>query len=85
MKPTTRSKEAIKPPGASKEAIARHLLDAIEQVREDVARVEFWATAMSGFAEPIPDYDPRETNVWIPFEQASRLRGGKSDRNRKPS
>ena len=38
--------------------MARHLHAAIDRVREDVAKVEFWADAMTGFSEPVPDYEP---------------------------
>jgi hypothetical protein len=58
----------------AKEAIARHLFEAIEQVRQDVAKVEFWADAVSGFSRPVPDYNPGQVNVWLPPEQASSLK-----------
>ena len=58
----------------AKKAIARHLSDAIERVRQDVAKVEFWADAVSGFSQPIPDYNPGQVNVWLPPEQASSLK-----------
>ena len=55
------------------DALARHLHAAIERVREDVAKVEFWADAMTGFSEPVPDYDAEDAKVWLPPEQATRL------------
>ena len=59
---------------AANDAVARHLLDAIERVRDDVEKVEFWAGAVAGFARPIPEYTPDEASVWLPTEQASTLR-----------
>jgi hypothetical protein len=53
--------------------MARHLHDAIDRVREDVAKVEFWADAMTGFAEPVPDYETKDAKVWVPPEQATRI------------
>ncbi len=57
--------------GQPNEQIVRHLFEAIERVREDVAKVEFWASAVTGFAQPVPSYDPDETRVWVPPEQAA--------------
>jgi hypothetical protein len=43
-------------PGA-REMIARELQAAVESLHKDIARVEFWAEALGGFAKPIPDYE----------------------------
>ena len=51
----------------------RHLIEAIEQVRLDMAKVELWAYAVSGFARPVPRYDPTKIDVWLPSEQAKKL------------
>jgi hypothetical protein len=59
--------------GVATEALARHLHAAIERVREDVAKVEFWADAMTGFSEPVPDYESNDMKGWLPAEQATRL------------
>ena len=56
------------------DAVTRHLLEAIERVRDDVAKVEFWAGAVAGFAQPVPVYEPDNASVWLPTEQASALR-----------
>ena len=53
--------------------ITRHLIEAIEQVRLDMAKVELWAYAVSGFSRSVPAYDPREMNVWLPPEQGKKL------------
>ena len=55
------------------DALARHLHAAIDRVREDVAKVEFWADAMTGFSEPVPDYESNDMKVWLPPEQATRI------------
>ena len=59
--------------GVATDALARHLHAAIERVREDVAKVEFWADAMTGFSEPVPDYESNDMKVWLPSEQAARI------------
>ena len=45
--------------------IEEKLREAIDTLRTDATRVELWASALSGFARPIPDYD---------FEQKYRLK-----------
>src|SRR6185503_10256680 len=39
--------------GVATDALARHLHAAIERVREDMEKVEFWADAMTSFSEPV--------------------------------
>jgi hypothetical protein len=43
----------------------QRLRSAIDVVSEDAALVELWACALSGFAQPIPDY-PRTTDPRLP-------------------
>jgi hypothetical protein len=62
--------------GETNEQVVRHLFEAIDRVREDVAKVEFWASAVTGFAEP--GYEPDSTRVWFPTEQATSLKRRKS-------
>ncbi len=57
----------------ARDVVVRHLIDAIERVRLDVEKVEFWADAVTGFSQPVPDYDPGKVNVWLPPEQATSL------------
>ena len=44
--------------------ITERLHDAIEGLRTDVTRVEIWATALSTFTQPVPDYrtDPNSSS-----------------------
>jgi hypothetical protein len=56
------------------EKIVGKLFEAIECVRKDVAKVEFWASAVSGFAQPVPDYQSGDMSGWVPSEQAARLK-----------
>lgn len=46
---------------AGREAVSERLHEAIEGLRKDATRVEIWATALSTFTQPIPDYrmDPK--------------------------
>ena len=43
--------------GPARDMIARELHQAVERLHQDIARVEFWADALGGFAKPIPDYE----------------------------
>ena len=56
------------------EVVIRHLFDAVKRVCEDVEIVGFWAEAVAGFAQPVPDFDPADTVVWLPHEQAMSLK-----------
>lgn len=69
------------------DALARHLHAAIERLREDMAKVEFWADAVTSFSEPVPDYDPKNVTVWLPPEQATRISSSarKTEAPQKPS
>jgi hypothetical protein len=37
--------------------ITRRLQEAIDRLQADVKRVEIWAGALSGFLQPVPEYD----------------------------
>jgi hypothetical protein len=43
--------------------LARHLSDSVERLQKQVEKVEFWASAVSGFTQPVPDYEPAETRI----------------------
>ena len=57
----------------SRAEMARRLIEAIDRVRVDIARVELWAYAVSGFSEPVAEYDPQKATIWLPTEQAKKL------------
>lgn len=40
--------------------IHERLYRAIDELRKDATRVEIWATALSTFAQPVPDYKPND-------------------------
>ena len=49
--------------GKLEENLTRHLNDSIERLHQQVEKVEFWASAVSGFAQPVPGYEPESTKV----------------------
>jgi hypothetical protein len=57
--------------------LARQLSDSVDRLHEQVEKVEFWASAMSSFAAPIPDYEPEATKV------ARYLKPGRPARRRR--
>lgn len=65
--------------GDAARAVTRNLHAAIERVREDVAKVEFWADAVTGFTQPVPEYKASEAKIWMPAEQAKNLGGKRPD------
>jgi hypothetical protein len=45
------------------ENLARHLSDSIERLQKQVEQVEFWASAVTGFTQPVPGYEPETSSV----------------------
>jgi hypothetical protein len=70
---TVRGATVMKNTDVGREEMTRHLLEAIDQVRSDVSKVELWATALDGFSRPVPDYEFRQGTVWLPHEQVDEL------------
>jgi hypothetical protein len=68
--------------GDARDAVARHLLEAIERVRKDVETVEFWAEAVAGFARPVPHYRPDDVTVWMPGGQGTAELKSRDDKDR---
>jgi hypothetical protein len=52
-----------KAPEPTQEAIIHKLEEAIARVRADMATVELWAAALSGFAQPVPSYKPDDNHL----------------------
>jgi hypothetical protein len=42
------------------EPAKERLREAIERLRSDIDRVEFWADALDGLAQPVPEYEARD-------------------------
>lgn len=45
------------------ENLTRQLHDSVERLQRQAEKVEFWASAVSGLAAPVPDYQPEDTAV----------------------
>ena len=46
-----------------RERVARQLMDAVDRLQYDIARVELWASALGGFSQPVPEYDPAKSKL----------------------
>jgi hypothetical protein len=45
------------------ENLSRQLSDSVERLQKQVEKVEFWASALTGFTRPVADYEPETTAV----------------------
>ena len=59
------------------ENLARQLSDSVERLHQQVEKVEFWASAVTGLAAPVPGYEPETTKV------ARYLKPGRLPRKRR--
>jgi hypothetical protein len=50
-------------PTTLQEQLARCLSDSIDRLHKQVEQVELWASAVTGFTQPIPDYEPEASSV----------------------
>jgi len=64
-------------PKTLQENLARQLSDSVDRLHQQVEKVEFWASAVSGLAAPVPDYEPEATKV------ARYLKPGRPARKRR--
>ena len=44
-------------PKTLQENLARQLCDSVDRLQKQAEKVEFWASAVTGLAQPVPDYD----------------------------
>ena len=47
----------------AKDVIVHNLIEALEQLREDLDRVELWAFALGSFQKPAPEYQPGDQHL----------------------
>ena len=59
------------------ENLARQLAESVERLQKQVEKVEFWASAVTSLALPVPDYEPEATKV------ARYLKPGRPARRRR--
>ncbi len=49
--------------------IVRNLIEALEQLHEDLDRVELWTQALGCFQTAVPDYQPNDQYVLSPISK----------------
>jgi hypothetical protein len=53
-------------PEPAEDMIVRNLIESLERLREDLDRMELWATTLGSFRHQIPDYEPGERHLLRP-------------------
>ena len=64
-------------PKTAQQTLTRQLCDSVDGLQKQVEKVEFWASALTGFTQPIPDYDPDTSAV------AKYIKSGRPPRKRR--
>jgi len=44
------------------ENLTRQLCDSVDRLQKQVEKVEFWASAVTGLAAPVPPYQPEDAS-----------------------
>ena len=50
-------------PKTLQEDLTRQLCDSVDRLQQQAQKVEFWASAVAGLTQPVPDYDPETSAV----------------------
>ena len=66
-------------PEPAEERIVHNLIEALEQLRQDLDRVELWTAAWDCFQQPAPEYQPSNRYV-LPSAQDGEAKRSKADR-----
>lgn len=57
----------------AEDLIVRNLIEALEQLRLDLDRMEVWAAALGSFQHPVPEYRPGDHHLLKPQRHATQL------------
>jgi hypothetical protein len=73
-------------PHHERSEVARRLDEAVAHLRQDLAKVEFWACAVQAFAQPVPRYDAEKPlTVFDLRKPISTKRGPNATRQSRPT
>jgi hypothetical protein len=61
-------------PEMAEDMIVHNLIEALEHLREDLARVELWVAALGHFRAPVPEYEPSNQYILPPAREQARPR-----------
>jgi hypothetical protein len=56
-------------PKPMEDVIVQNLIEALEQLRADLDKVELWTAALRSFQTPVPDYQPADKYILPPTPQ----------------
>jgi hypothetical protein len=59
----------------AEDKIVDNLLEALEQLRLDLDKVELWAGALGCFQDPAPEYQPSDKYLLSPLRERPTLDG----------
>jgi hypothetical protein len=80
-----RMEEAMK--NTLQQDLTQRLSDSVERLQQQADRVQYWASAITGLAQPVPDYEPESTAVARYIKSArparKRRRRGAANQNQK--
>ena len=54
------------------ENLTRQLHDSVERLQRQAEKVEFWASAVTGLVQPVPEYEPATTDISRYMKTAGR-------------
>lgn len=61
-------------PNPAEDRIVHNLMEALEQLRQDLDKVEMWAAALNHFQRPAPQYEPNNQYILPPPSQSGSSR-----------
>jgi hypothetical protein len=53
----------MKTPNSLQQDLTQRLSDSVERLQQQADKVQYWASAITGIAQPVPDYEPEATSV----------------------
>ncbi len=53
----------MKTPNSLQQDLTQRLSDSVERLQQQADKVSYWASAITGISQPVPDYEPESTSV----------------------
>jgi conjugal transfer/entry exclusion protein len=53
----------MKNTNALQQDLTQRLSDSVERLQQQADKVQYWASAITGISQPVPDYEPESTSV----------------------
>jgi hypothetical protein len=55
--------DEMKTTNSLQQDLTQRLSDSVERLQQQTDKVQYWASAISGISQPVPDYEPEATAV----------------------